>query len=62
MNLPAQHIDKKGEEKFLEEDLPKIHAAVERARKARANSKVTIDVAENGGIISISLETKSKFK
>jgi hypothetical protein len=62
MNLPAQHVDKKGDEKFMEEDLPKIHAAVERARRARANAKVIIDVAENGGIISISMETKSKFK
>ena len=50
------------EEKFLAEDLPIIHAAVDRARRAKAPAKVTIEVASSGGIIGVNLEIKEKLK
>jgi hypothetical protein len=48
--------------KFEQEDLPKIHAALSTARQAKASAKVTIDIADNGGVIAVHLETKRKFK
>jgi len=61
VNTPMTELAPPGD-KFMAEDLPRIHAALERARTVKAASRVTIDVAENGGIISILLETKKKFK
>lgn len=50
------------DEKFEKDDLPKIHAAIERARQGGTPAKVIVDVSETGGIISILLESKKKFK
>jgi hypothetical protein len=58
VNPPGQQADTK----FEQEDLPKIHAALEIARKAKAPSKLTVDLAESGGVISVLLEIKKKFK
>lgn len=58
MNPPGQQ----GEEKFVAEDLPKIHAALQTARTSKAAAKVTIDIAENGGVIAVRVDTTRKFK
>lgn len=48
--------------KFVESDLPIIHATIERARRARSVSKITIDIDQHGGVTGILLETKQKVK
>lgn len=58
----VRSVDSKSEEKFIQEDLPKIHAALDRARAGKVPAKVTVEVSEGGGIISILLESKKKFK
>lgn len=56
MNVPEK------DSKFEIEDLPKIHAALQKAREARVPSRVIVDVADTGGILAIMLEMKKKFK
>ena len=48
--------------KFENEDLPKIHAALYSAITAKAQSVVCVHIAENGGVVAITQETKKKFK
>ena len=57
MNSPELQHDK-----FEELDLPKILAALQKAREAKAPSRLIVDVADTGGIISVMLETKRRFK
>ena len=49
-------------DKFEEVDLPKILAALHKARTARANGRVIVEFAENGGVISVFRELKEKVK
>jgi hypothetical protein len=44
------------------EDIPRILAAVKTAVDSRQTCRIVIDVAENGGVIGIQLESKKKFK
>jgi hypothetical protein len=57
MNTPEVQHDK-----FEELDLPKILAALQKARTAKSVGRVTIDFAENGGIVAIFREMKEKLK
>jgi len=57
MNSPELQHDK-----FEELDLPKILAALQKARMAKSAGRVTIDFADNGGVISIFREMKEKLK
>lgn len=50
------------EEKYEKEDLPKILAALETARKAGAKGCVTVQVDASGGVLGVVLETKKVFK
>ena len=45
-------------DKFEEVDLPKILAALHKARTARANGRVIVEFAEIGGVISVFREFK----
>lgn len=49
-------------DKFESDDLPKILAALQSAKQAKAPSRLVIDIAENGGVLAVSLETKKRFK
>lgn len=49
-------------DKFEEQDLPKILAALQTAKTSKQNARVIIDFTENGGVIGIQLESKRKFK
>ena len=57
MNTPEVQHDK-----FEELDLPKILAALQKARMAKSAGRVTIDFADNGGVIAIFREMKEKLK
>lgn len=48
--------------KFETEDLPKILAALKRARDGGFPTRVTVDFARDGGVIAILLEPKIKIK
>jgi hypothetical protein len=48
--------------KFENDDLPKILAALETARKAGAKGSVTVQFDANGGVLSVVHETKKSFK
>ena len=48
--------------KFEAEDLPKILAALKNAHESNQKATVTVQFADNGGVVDISLETKKKFK
>lgn len=50
------------EEKFEREDLPRIHAALQVARERKEACSIKIDISENGGVISVVLEAKRRFK
>lgn len=55
----------KGEEKFVNEDLPKIHAALSVAKSAAtagAPGQVIVSFGDGGGVISVVHESKKKFK
>jgi hypothetical protein len=52
----------KVDDKFETQDLPKILAAIHNARQAKSSGSVTIHFSENGGVISVLMETKKKFK
>jgi hypothetical protein len=48
--------------KFETVDFPKIIEAIQIARTARQFSRVTIEIAENGGVVGIQVESKKKIK
>lgn len=48
--------------KFETEDLPKILAALKRAHEARVPSTVTIDFAHDGGVQTVFVTSKERFK
>lgn len=48
--------------KFEREELPRILAALKNAHDAKMKSRVTIDFAENGGVVAVGLEMKKSFK
>lgn len=48
--------------KFESEDLPKILAALKRAHEAGQTSRVTVEFSADGGVISVLMESKQKFK
>lgn len=50
------------DQKFEEKDLPLILAAIKKARDAKASGRITIDIADNGGVISIFRELKERMK
>lgn len=50
------------ETRFESEDLPKILAALQKARLAKAAGRVTVEFSETGGVIGISREAKEKIK
>lgn len=52
----------KQEDKFEQVDLPKILAALHKARAAKLSGRVTVDFADNGGVLTIQLELKQRFK
>ena len=56
MNLPEKH------DKFDFQDLPLILAALHKARTAKAAGRVTVDFADNGGVIAVFREMKEKLK
>jgi hypothetical protein len=49
-------------EKFNDQDLPKILAALETARKAGAKGSVIVQFDQNGGVLSVVHEAKRTFK
>lgn len=57
MNLPDKQSDK-----FEEVDLPKIHAALQKARTAKAAGRVIVEFASNGGVIAVFREFKEQLK
>ena len=48
--------------KFEEQDLPKILAALHTAHEGKQLARVIIDFAADGGVLSVQLESKRKFK
>jgi hypothetical protein len=50
------------EEKFENEDLPKILAALSTARDAKAKGTVTIEFDQFGGVLSVVHEARRSFK
>lgn len=50
------------DQKFMQEDLPKILDAIKDARESRRPSRVTIEVTDTGGINSVQVESKKKYK
>ena len=48
--------------KFKEEDLPKILTAVQEARIRKETCAVIVHFSADGGVISVVLEAKKKFK
>lgn len=50
------------EDKFELLDLPKILAALHKARTAKAAGRVTVDFSDNGGVLAIFREMKEKIK
>ena len=56
MNLPEK------QDKFDSVDLPLILAALHKARTAKAAGRVTVDFADNGGVLSVFRESKEKIK
>jgi hypothetical protein len=54
--------NKMGDLKFKEEDLPKILTALQDARFRKETCSVTIHFAADGGVISVVLEGKKKYK
>lgn len=48
--------------KFHEEDLPKILTAVKEARELKQSCTVIIAIAPDGGVLSVMLEAKKKYK
>ncbi len=57
MNLPDKQNDK-----FISDDLPKIHAALEKARTAKAAGRVIVEFSDNGGVLGIKREFTEKIK
>lgn len=53
-------VDPQG--KFEREDLPKILAALHKAKHASAPGTVTVSFAADGGVISVTRELKEKIK
>lgn len=49
-------------DKFQEEDLPRILAALQNARTAKAAGSVRVEFGDNGGVIAIMQEIKRKYK
>lgn len=49
-------------EKYETDDMPKILAALDTARKAGARGSVTIQFDQNGGVLSVVHEAKRSFK
>jgi len=52
----------KPSDKFESVDLPLILAALQKARTARAAGRVTVDFADNGGVLGVFREFKEKIK
>ena len=50
------------DEKFEKEDLPKILAALKNAHDSKQKASVTVNFADNGGVVDILLEIKKRFK
>lgn len=48
--------------KFEEEDLPKILAALQRARDFKSPGRVTVEFSGDGGVIAIVVEPKIRVK
>lgn len=48
--------------KFENEDLPKILAALKRAKDGGSPARVTVDFSKDGGVVAILLEPKIKIK
>jgi hypothetical protein len=49
-------------ERFEKEDLPKILAALKTAKDAGAAATVTVEFAQDGGVIAVVQNIKRKFK
>jgi hypothetical protein len=50
------------EDKFEMNDVPLVLAALKKAHEAKKTSRITVDIHENGGVVSVQLETKEKLK
>ena len=48
--------------KFENDDLPRILAALHAARESKCASTVKIEFAQNGGVIDVTADFKRKFK
>lgn len=49
-------------EKFEKEDLPKILMAIQECRKSGEFSRLLVDFSPNGGVLTINVEKKKKYK
>ena len=49
-------------EKKQQEDAMKIMAAVIDARERGETSRLTVEFADNGGVVSITVESKKRYK
>ena len=52
----------KKEDRFSEEDVPLILAAVKNAQESKEAAQIVITISQNGGVMGIEMTKKKKWK